>query len=306
MTLTDLVALVAGFAFTLTLAATFNESYIARIKMSAPEVILLRVGEYVSRFNIALVAVVLARHVRTGATFRGLEWLIIINAMRSVHLRLMYADGMQWVARWLGWDKPDDALGLRRFDSHYRLWYTLGIVVLVAVVMALIGFRRKMPHWLRLPLLVMLPLSAFWGPASLFDGELRILTSGRWPHVSYVRLLMMAYLGLMQVPEHVLVCLPIAAMLFELTREHRLAWTWVERAGLGAALVTAIIDGIMTVTEANRNVPLITLRVAYLSIWAAWWLVAFAVARVAVRGLSGLWTSWVDPPSEGLIPGRRE
>jgi hypothetical protein len=202
MTLTDLVALVAGFAFALTLAATFNESYIARIKMSAPEANLLRVGEYVSRFNIALVAVVLARHFRTCATFRGLEWLIIINAMRSVHLRLMYADGM--------------------------------------------------------------------------------------------------------LPEHVLVCLPLAAMLFELTREHSLAWTWVERAGLGAALVTAIIDGIMTVTEANRNVPLITLRVAYLSIWATWWLVAFAVARVAVRGLSGLWTSWVDPPSEGMIPGRRE
>ena len=143
----------------------------------------------------------------------------------------------------------------------------------------------------------MLPLFALWGPSFLFSSELQLLMTGRWPSVSYVRLMMMAFVGLMRLPEHVVVCVPLAATLKDLMREDRPTWTWVERAGLGAVLVTAVTEGIRIMAETTHNTPLVPEGLAYLSIRAVLWLAAFAVACIAVRRFGGFWKSWTEQQS---------
>jgi hypothetical protein len=81
----------------------------------------------------------------------------------------------------------------------------------------------------------------------------------------------------------------------ELARKHCPAWSWVERAGFGAALITATAEGAMTMAEATRTIPVVAERLAYLTIWAAGWLVAFAVADVLVRSFGDLWKCWTEP-----------
>jgi hypothetical protein len=291
MTLSDIMALVAGVAFALLLEATVPAPWFGYVGVTGLEATLIKSGDYISKLNIALVAVLVVRHIRFTEKFRSVEWLIITNAMWSVHWRLVHADGMRWVARCLGCQhlanaSPGDFAGL------CRLWYTLGIACLVTVVMALTAVR--MTNKGRPSLLVMLPLFAFWGPSFLFSCELQLLMTGRWPSVSYVRLMMTAFVGLMRLPEHVLVCLPFAAILKDLTREDRPTWTWVEQAGLGAVVVTAITDGIRIKAEVTHNAPLVPDGLAHLSISAVWWLAAFAVAGMAVRGFGGLWKSWTE------------
>jgi hypothetical protein len=294
MTLSDLVALVAGVAFALLLEATVGATWFAYVGVTGLEATLIKSGDYVSKLTIALIAVLVVRHIRSTEEFRAAEWLIITNAMWSVHWRLVRAGGMQWIARCFGWPHLANT-DLGDFAGLHRLWYTVGIVCLLTVVMALTALR--MPNKVRPSLLVMLPLFALWGPCFLFSGELQLLMSGRWPSVSYVRLMMMAYVGLMRLPEHVLVCLPLAATLKDLMREDRPTWTWVEQAGLCAVLVTAMTDGIRIMAETTRNTPLVPEGLAHLSIEAVWWLAAFAVACIAVRGLGGLWKSWSEQQS---------
>ena len=48
----------------------------------------------------------------------------------------------------------------------------IGFLVVVA---ALSASRRTAPMWLKLPLLLCLPLFAVWGPAVLFSNELDVL-----------------------------------------------------------------------------------------------------------------------------------
>jgi hypothetical protein len=291
MTLSDLIALVAGVAFALLLETTAPATWFAYVGVTGLEATLIKSGDYISKLTIALIAVLVVRHIRSTEEFRAAEWLIITNAMWSVHWRLVHAGGMKWVAQCLGWQHlanaaPGDFAGL------YRLWYTVGIVCLLTVVVALTALR--MPNKVRPSLLVMLPLFALSGPCFLFSSELQLLMSGRWSSVSYVRLMMMAYVGLMRLPEHVLVCVPLAAMLKDLMREDRPTWSWVEKAGLCAVLVTAMTDGITIMAETTRNTPLVPERLAYYSIRAVWWLGAFAVACIAVRGFGGLWKSWTE------------
>ena len=85
MTLSDLTALVAGVAFALPLEPMVRESEITYLQVSEPWATLIRIGDYTSKFNIALVVVVLARRIRFGNTLRSIQWLIITNAMCSVH-----------------------------------------------------------------------------------------------------------------------------------------------------------------------------------------------------------------------------
>jgi hypothetical protein len=292
MNIIDLMALVAGVAFALPLGATiFDEAWIRAAQVAEPQATLLRIGEYVSKFNIALVLVVLVRHIRSGTMFRPAEWLIITNAMRSVHWRLAFAGGMDLAVQWFGWDQQ---------AGRFRAWYTLGMIGFLAVVAALIALRRSRPLWLWLPLLVMLPLFALWGPAICFSSELDVAWRALWPTVPYTSSARAAYLYLMQSPEHVLVCIPFAATLKDLVRKDRPAWTWVERAGLGAALVTALAGGIAITAAHATNFPLLPQRLTNLSIWAAWWLASLAIAWAAVRCLGASWKSWTEPLSGSL------
>jgi hypothetical protein len=294
MNLSDLMVLVAGFAITLPLEATVRKPWFTRLQLAEPLATLVVTGEYVSKFNIALIIVVLAQHFRSSRMFRPAEWLIITSAMLSVHWHLVHAGGMDWVAHIFGWEQPT-SVSSGVFAATFRAWCVFGIVCLVTVVTALISLRRTMPHGVRLLLLVMLPLLAMWGPALLFRSELQGLMLGRWSSVPYVRLMMMAFVGLSRLPEHVIICLAFAATLKNLARKHCPAWSWVERAGFGAALITATAEGAMIMAEATRTIPVVAERLAYLTIWAAGWLVAFAVADVLVRSFGDLWKCWTEP-----------
>ena len=110
-----------------------------------------------------------------------------------------------------------------------------------------------------------------------------------------VSLTRVAYLGLMQSPEHILVCLPFAASLRDLARGDRPGWAWGERAGFGIALITATA-GLIAIASAHRlNFPQLTERLAHLSVWAGWWLAELAIAWVAVRYCGRSWGHWVAP-----------
>jgi hypothetical protein len=294
MTLSDLMALVAGVAFALLLEPTVNANWFTYLGVTGLEATLIKSGDYFSRFNIALIAVVVARHVRSTEKLRSAEWLIITVAMWSVHTRLLDAGGMEWVAEWFGWQRPANA-SPGDFAVPCRLWYALGFVCLLAVLVALTAHRT--PRWVKPLLWVMLPLFALWGPSLFFRCELQLLMTGRWSAVPHVRPIMNAYLALMQLPQHVAVCLPFVAMLKDLMREDRPTSNWIEQAGLGAVLVTAMTDGIRIIVETTHKTSLVPQGLASLSIWAVWWLPAFAAASIAVSGFGGLWKSWAEQQS---------
>src|SRR3982751_596303 len=79
VTLLDLMALVAGVAFVLPLPEVFHVRT-SSIPWTEPWTTFLRVGDFTSRAGIALVPVVLVRHLRSGRMFRPAEWLLVINA----------------------------------------------------------------------------------------------------------------------------------------------------------------------------------------------------------------------------------
>src|SRR5690242_15756089 len=95
----DLMALVIGVALALALGDIFSESWISAAQVSQPWASMLRAAEYVSKFNIALTLVVLVQRLRGTGVFRPAEWLVITNAMRSVHWRLAFAGGMDRASR---------------------------------------------------------------------------------------------------------------------------------------------------------------------------------------------------------------
>ena len=106
---------------------------------------------------------------------------------------------MRWVAQWFGLHMYADH-PTRRFAGQYRAWYILGILGFAAIVFLLTALQRTMSPRLRLPLLVMLPLFAFWGPAFLFRCELQLLWPTLRPFVSYASETLRAYFGLMVLP----------------------------------------------------------------------------------------------------------
>ena len=106
MTLSDHMAVVAGVASALLLEATVDTPWFAYGGVTGLEATLTKSGDYISKLNIALVAVLVVRHIRSTEIFRSAEWLIITSAMSSVHLRLLHAGGLQWVAQCVGWQHP--------------------------------------------------------------------------------------------------------------------------------------------------------------------------------------------------------
>lgn len=282
----DLMALVAGVGLVLPLGElTGSSSWIAAAGVTEPWATWLRIGEFASKLNIALVFMLLVRHVRFGTMFRATEWLMIAIAMRSVHWRLAFAGGMDWATRWMAWGP-----GAWRF----RAWYTLGLMGFLAVATVLTAFRRTMPLWLRLPLLLMLPLFALWGPAILASNELDVLRRAIWPRVPFRSLPAAAYLGLRQSLEHILVCIPFVAAVSDLRRRGRSAWRWEDWTGFGLALLLASTETVAISAAHTKNYPVLTLRLEHLALWAGCWLLEVAVAALIVRCLGGLWTRWTS------------
>jgi hypothetical protein len=288
ISLIDLMALVAGVAVVLPFNDILGNSWISAARVSEPSATFIRVGGFTSAAGVALATVVLVRHLRTGGNFRPAEWLLIANAMRAVHWKLAFAGGMDWAARSFGWVSQ---------AGRFRAWYTLGMIGFLIVVAALSATRRPSYLRTRLPLLFCLPLFALWGPAILFSSELEVLWKAMWPSVPYRSLTRAAYLGLMQSPEHLLVCLPFVASIRDLARRDRPAWTWGEWAGFGIALVTAVGGLIQIIAAHMRNFPQLPERLAHLSVSVGWWLAELAMAWIAVRYLGWLWDNWISPPT---------
>jgi len=289
VSLVDLMALVAGAAITLSFDDILGKAWVESARVSGPWATFIRIGEFASVAGVALATVVLVRHLRTGGIFRPAEWLLIGNAMRTVHWKLAFAGGMGWAARSFGWVSP---------AGRFRAWYTLGMIGFLIVVAALFATRRTARSRTRLPLLFCLPLFALWGPAILFSNELDVLWKAIWPSVPYESLTRAAYLGLMQSPEHLLVCLPFVASTRDLARRDRPAWTWGEWGGLGIALVTSMSCLTQIIAAHMLNLPRISERLAGLSVWAGWWLAELAMAWVVVRYLSWLWDIWISTPTK--------
>lgn len=284
--LIDLMALVAGVAVVLPFKDILKDSWISTTGATQPWATLVRVGGIASAVGIALAAVVLARCIRAGQAFRPAEWLLITNAMRALHWELAIG-GMTWAARVSGWGS-----GAGRF----RAWYAIGLVGFLIVVLLLSATRRPAYSRARLPLLFGLPLFALWGPAIFFSSELEVLWKATWPSVPYESSARAAYLGLMQSPEHLLVCLPFVASIRDLARGDRPTWTWGERAGLGIAMVMATACTAQIVIAHAVNYPQLPARLATLGVWAGWWLAELALAWAATRLLGRRWGDWISPP----------
>jgi hypothetical protein len=285
ITLIDLMALVAGSAFAMSLQELIDRSWIAAAQVTEPWATLLKAGEYASKVNIALVLVLVVRHVRFRTLFGPVEWLLIAIAMRSVQWRLAFGGGADLAARWMGWGS----------GGRFRAWYMVGIIGLVVVAVVLSAFRRTMPVWLKLPLLITLPLFALWGPARLVWDELDILWRMAWPSVPMAPLTRAAYSGLMQSPEHLIVCVPFVAALIDLRRRGLVAWTWQNWTGFGLALFLATAEFVTISAEMALNYPQLPLRLAKLGLSAECWLAEIAVAALIVRCFGGLWTRWIGP-----------
>ncbi len=314
--LIDLMALVAGAAVALRLRGDIVEYLLAHWAYGEPWDTLFKVGEVAELAGIALVPMILARRFRSGGIFRPAEWLLIVAALRSVHRRLEAGGGMRWHLEWFG--EMDEG-------GWDRAWYAPGMIGFLVVVATLSATRGKVPLRWRLPLLVCLPLSAFWGPARLFWSELEVFWGIAWPEVAYGTPGRNVYAGLMNSPEQVLVSLPLVASLGDLARRGRRAWTWGECAGLGIATVTETSWVVLVIVSQLTNYfqitgPLIDYdrifeRLADLAIWAGWWLADLAVAWVAVRYLAKPWNWWIaaeagpprgiDPPEKSEISGSR-
>jgi hypothetical protein len=296
----DLMALVAGTAIALSFDDIFGNNWIESVDVSGPGVgglwaTLIRVGEFASAAGIALATLVLVRHLRTGGIFRPAEWLLIANAMRTVHWKLVFAGGMDWAQRVFGWGSP---------DGRFRAWYTLGMIGFSIVVAALLATRRTAHLRLRLPLLFCLPLFALWGPAILFSHELNVLLSAIWPMEppqplapgAYrgLSLTWAAFRGLMESPEHLIICLPFVATIGDRARRDRPSWTWLEWSGLGMALLMSVSGLTQILVSHGFNYPQISERLASLSVWAGWWLAELAMAWLAVRYMGSRWDGWIS------------
>jgi hypothetical protein len=288
ISLIDLMALVAGVAVVLLFNDILGNSWIAAARVSEPWATFLRVGGFTSAAGVALATVVLVQYLRSSGNFRPAEWLLIANAMRTVHWKLVFAGGMDWAARSFGWVSQ---------SGRFRAWYTLGMIGFLIVVASLSITRRPSYQRIRLPLLFCLPLFALWGPAILFSSELEVLWKVFRPSVPYSSLTRAAYLGLQQAPEHLLLCLPFVASIRDLTKSDRPTWTWGEWAGLGIALVTTVGGLIMIIAAHMLNFPQLPERLAHLSVSVGWWLAELALAWIAVRCLGWLWNNWISPPA---------
>ncbi len=276
----DLMTLIAGVALALAFESARDARSINGRPLDEPWFTLFQVGEAADLAGIALVAVVLVRRLRTGGVFRPAEWLLIVNAMRSLQWRLAVADGMYPAIRHFGWSPVDGWL---------RAWSMVGMVGFLIVVGLLAASRRKVPLGWRLPLLICLPLFAVWGPCILYADELEVLWKAAWASGSHGYLVRAAYLGVIEFPEQILVCLPFAAALGDLARRGRRAWTWAEWSGLGIALVTAVACYLKILIVQGVGSPPHFERLTDAALRAGWWLADLAIAWVAVRHLARPW-----------------
>lgn len=291
----DLMALVAGVGLVLPLRELTGKLWVVAAGVTEPWATWVKIGEFASKLNIALVVVLLVRHVRFGTVFRATEWLMIAIAMRSLHWRLAYAGGRDWATRWIGWSSG---------HGDFRAWYTLGLIGFLAVIAVLTAFRRRMPLWLRLPLFVMLPLFALWGPAIFASNELNIRWHALWPTAPVHALPRAGFMELMQSPEHVLVCLPFVAAVSDLRRRGRAAWRWEVWTGLGLVLLLASTEILITLTAHIMHYPEFTLRLEVIALWAGSWLVEVVVAVLIVRRLGGLWIRLTSPLPSSTAAGK--
>jgi hypothetical protein len=284
----DLMVLVTGMALALAMHEIFSEDWISAARVPEPWASALRVAEYVSKFNIALALMVVVRRIRSEGMFRPAEWLILVNAMRSVYRRLLFGGGMTFATGLFG-----GAVG------RFRAWYALGLLGLMAVTIPLLVGGARRPRWLRLSLLATLPLFAFWGPIVFASHELDAVWDAIWPDVPFPSITRALFFGLMQAPEHILVCVPFVASLRDLARRGRSEWSWIEWAGLAAALLTGV-GGVLQILAAGAvNFPDLAERLLHWAIKAGWWAVDLAVAWALVRALAGPWTRWTDPAPAG-------
>ena len=281
------MVLVTGMALALAMHEIFSEEWISAARVPEPMSSVLRAAEYVSKINIALALMVVVRRIRSEGMFRPAEWLILVNAMRSINRRLSFG-GMAWAAGLL-----DGAV------DRFRGWYALGLLGLLAVATPLVVGGERLPRRLRLLLFALLPLFAFCGPATLASHELDAVWDAIWPEVPFPSMTRALFIGLMQAPEHILVCVPFVASLRDLARRGRSEWSWIEWAGLAAALLTGV-GGVLQVLAAGAVViPDLAERSIHWAIEAGWWAVDLAVAWALVRALAGPWTRWTDPAPAG-------
>ncbi len=295
-TLIDLMALVAGVAVALPFRGDLV-GYLNSEGWGPPWHSMWLVGEVADLLGVALAPVIFAGRFRSGGAFRPAEWLLIVNASRFVHEWLETEGVMRWDPDWFG--------GHRWGPSWDRAWYAPGMVGFVLIVAALAATRGRVSTRWRLPLLVALPLFAFWGPAWMIRGELDSLWGIAWPDVAYGTPGREAYEGLMESPEQVLVGLPFAAAMAELGRGRGRAWGWGEWAGFGLGILAAsmvivlTIDYLVTIfpspTGQRVNRAGIFDRLADLGIWAGWWAADLAIARAIVRSLGRRWDRWLAP-----------
>jgi hypothetical protein len=251
MTLGDLVALVAGagLAAGLTWYSQWqSERTLARQPAPAWYIVLLYAREITRKGCLALVPVILVRKIRLGGPIRPGEF-----AALCVGMDLLLLAAYQWPALGILALKPGTKDVYTVNMGPFWIWYGTQLVLSALAVVLLIVRRRQFPGWA-----AGLLLCAGWyglaAPFQVFYKEGFDLLVGdglmRLPIVTRFAI----HALLTSLPFGVLWNLPTAFAALDGLRP-RAGRTWVERAGLAAALGLWIVVDCQNFIRIQSNNP---------------------------------------------------